>query len=107
MLELPLSGGFVNSVVRVGDTVRRPLGTRFGFVHELLDLFERAGWAAAPRILGTDERSREILSFLDGHVAWEPCQPAGGEFGPEPGLCRPTGPALPRPDGRDTAGRRA
>jgi hypothetical protein len=75
MLELPLPGGFVSSVVRVGDTVRRPWGQRSGFVHELLDLFERAGWPGAPRFLGMDERSREILSFLDGHVAWEPRQP--------------------------------
>jgi hypothetical protein len=33
----------------------------------------RLGWA--PRYLGIDELGREVLSFIDGHVAWEPFQP--------------------------------
>jgi hypothetical protein len=44
-------------------------------VHALLGWFERRGWSGAPRFLGTDERGREVLSFIDGHVAWEPVQP--------------------------------
>jgi hypothetical protein len=72
---IPLPGGVVNAVVRVGDTVRRPPGERAGFVHRLLDLFEQHGWSGAPRFLGVDEQGREILSFLDGHVAWEVLQP--------------------------------
>jgi hypothetical protein len=73
--EIPLPGGVVNAVVRVGGTVRRPPGERAGFVHRLLDLFEQHGWSGAPRFLGVDEQGREILSFLDGHVAWEVLQP--------------------------------
>jgi len=57
-------------VVRVGDTVRRPSSGRF--VHELLGFFERSGWVGAPRFLGVDEQGREILSFVEGYVAWEP-----------------------------------
>ncbi|PZG03755.1 trifolitoxin immunity protein, partial [Nonomuraea aridisoli] len=49
MSETQLPGGFVNAVVRVGDTVRRPCGPRAAYVHELLALFERSGWAGAPR----------------------------------------------------------
>ncbi|TYK52483.1 phosphotransferase [Actinomadura decatromicini] len=79
MSESPLPGGFVNASVRVGDTVRRRPAARSGFVHELLELFERAGWEGAPRFLGTDEQGREVLGFLDGHVAWEAVQPAGVE----------------------------
>jgi hypothetical protein len=68
--EHPLRGGSINTVVRVGDTVRRPPSGRF--VHELLGFFERSGWDGAPRFLGVDERGREILSFVEGYVAWEP-----------------------------------
>ncbi|UBU15834.1 phosphotransferase [Nonomuraea gerenzanensis] len=75
MSETPLPGGFVNAVVRVGDTVRRVPGPRAAFVHHLLRLFERHGWAGAPRLLGLDEQGREILCFVAGHVAWEEGQP--------------------------------
>ncbi|MEV4108545.1 phosphotransferase [Nonomuraea sp. NPDC049695] len=77
MSEAHLPGGFVNAVVRVGDTVRRTPGQRAAYVHELLRLFERNGWAGAPRFLGLDEQGREVLSFVDGHVAWEEAQPDG------------------------------
>jgi hypothetical protein len=76
MDEQPLPGGFVTAVVRVGDTVRRDPPPGAPFVRALLDLFERRGWEGAPRFLGTDERGREVLSYIDGHVAWEPDQPA-------------------------------
>jgi aminoglycoside phosphotransferase (APT) family kinase protein len=70
--EQPLAGGFVNEVARVGSTVRRPMGGRAQFVHELLGVLEEQGWPGAPRFLGVDEQGREILSFIDGHAAWEP-----------------------------------
>jgi hypothetical protein len=76
MDELPLQGGLVTSVVRAGDTVRRTVPPNASFVHALLGLFERHGWDGAPRFLGTDELGREVLSFIDGHVAWQPDQPA-------------------------------
>lgn len=67
----------MNVTVRVGDTVRRRPAARAEFVHRLLDLLERAGWAGAPRVSGIDEQGREVLGFIDGHVAWEPVQPPG------------------------------
>lgn len=70
--EEELPGGFVNVVVRVGDTVRRTRSPNAAFVERLLAHFERHGWSAAPRFLGVDGRGREILSYVDGHVAWEP-----------------------------------
>jgi hypothetical protein len=65
----------VNTVVRIGDTVRRTGSQRAGFVRELLDLFAEHGWTGAPRYLGIDDRDREVLDFIDGHVAWAPVQP--------------------------------
>jgi phosphotransferase family enzyme len=71
-----LPGGFVTTVVRVGDTVRRPPAPRAAFVHRLLARLERAGWDGAPRFLGIDDRGRETLSFVAGHAAWAAHQPA-------------------------------
>ncbi len=71
-----LRGGFVTEVVRVGDTVRRRPGRNAGFVRRLLESLERAGWDGAPRFRGVDEQGREILSFLPGHVPWQPAEQA-------------------------------
>ncbi|MBB6343870.1 phosphotransferase [Nonomuraea muscovyensis] len=77
MEEIRLPGGWINEVVRVGDTVRRPLRSRSRFVHELLKLLRQRGWPAAPRFLGVDERDREILSHIPGHVPWQECRTPG------------------------------
>ncbi|WP_239514304.1 phosphotransferase [Streptosporangium sp. 'caverna'] len=75
MQEQVLRGGQVTGAVRVGDTVRRPAGRGFygdpEFVRDLLLFLERTGWAGAPRFLGSDRQGRQILTFLDGHVAWD------------------------------------
>ncbi|MGW7130500.1 hypothetical protein ACWGIA_19415, partial [Streptomyces bobili] len=76
MPESPLPGGFVNAVIRVGNTVRRPASAGTRFVADLLRLLEARGWGGAPRYLGVDDEGREVLSYLEGHVAWEPRQPA-------------------------------
>ncbi|MDT0307989.1 phosphotransferase [Streptomyces sp. DSM 44917] len=69
LLEIPLTGGRITpGVVRVGDTVRRPVGGHAPFVHRLLRHLENAGCDAAPRLLGTDSRGREILSFQQGRT---------------------------------------
>ncbi len=67
--EVPLSGGEETSgVVRVGDTVRRPLGPTALFTHALLRHLEAVGFAGAPRFLGIDGRGREVLTYLPGAV---------------------------------------
>lgn len=67
--EIPLRGGRVTAgVVRVGDTVRRPLGAHSPFVHAVLRHLEARGLDGVPRFLGVDEKGREILSFLPGEV---------------------------------------
>lgn len=68
--EVPLHGGDMNLVVRVGDTVRRPPQPRG--VRALLEWYERVGFDGAPRFLGTDDQGREILSFVEGEPAFAP-----------------------------------
>lgn len=72
-IEIPLLGGDVTEgVVRVGDTVRRPVRPHSGAVHGLLRHLERAGFDGAPRVLGIDERGREVLSYMPGEAPGYP-----------------------------------
>ncbi|MEU9870369.1 phosphotransferase [Actinomadura sp. NPDC048021] len=67
-----MSGGRITEgVVRVGDTVRRPMGAHSAFVHRLLRHFEAVGCDAAPRLLGIDGKGREVLSFQRGETRTE------------------------------------
>ena len=58
--EIPLIGGNTSTVVRVGDTVRRNVGPWTPAVHALLRHLEYIGFTGAPRVLGLDERGREV-----------------------------------------------
>jgi hypothetical protein len=74
--EIPLAGGDVTEgVVRVGDTVRRPVGPHSPLVHALLTHLEAVGFEGAPRFLGLDRAGREVLSFVEGEVAGRPRPP--------------------------------
>ncbi|GAB3971968.1 hypothetical protein GCM10027615_31900 [Plantactinospora veratri] len=64
--EIPLHGGNVSTVVRVGDTVRRNAGPWTPSVHALLRHLEYVGFTGSPRALGMDSRNREVLSYLEG-----------------------------------------
>jgi hypothetical protein len=66
--ETPLPGGNVGGAVRVGDTVRRPTGPWTPAVHELLVYLDAHDLPLVPRVLGIDDRGREILSYLPGRV---------------------------------------
>ncbi|MFD9699860.1 phosphotransferase [Lentzea sp. NPDC059081] len=65
---MSLPGGWINAVVRVGGTVRRPRHARSSYVHELLR--HLGDWPGAPLFLGVDAEGREVLSFVDGEAAW-------------------------------------
>ncbi|MGY4645495.1 phosphotransferase [Cellulomonas sp. URHB0016] len=67
-VEVALPGGNVGGAVRVGDTVRRPTGPWTPAVHELLQFLADAGLPHIPRVLGIDDRGREVLTFLPGRV---------------------------------------
>lgn len=63
-IEIALHGGQINTVVRVGDTVRRTvLGDRT-VQQQFLRHLEAVGFDGAPRFLGHDEHGRETLTFL-------------------------------------------
>ncbi|PHV10196.1 phosphotransferase [Chitinimonas sp. BJB300] len=67
--EMLLMGGRVTAnVVRVGDTVRRPITADRTQIHDLLVHLEERGFGGTPRYLGVDDQNREILSFLPGSV---------------------------------------
>jgi hypothetical protein len=72
--EIPLRGGMGSgdAVVRVGDTVRRPVRKHTAAVAAFLRHLEEAGFAGAPRHLGFDERGREVVTFVDGAVGLPP-----------------------------------
>jgi hypothetical protein len=71
--EIPLAGGDVTEgVVRIGDTVRRPLGPHSPLVHALLSYLEKVGFEGAPRFLGIDAAGREVLTYIEGEVAGRP-----------------------------------
>jgi len=65
--EIPLVGGMSTpGVVRVGNTVRRPVKPDAEYMHALLDHFEAAGFDGAPRFLGIDEQGRATYTYIEG-----------------------------------------
>jgi hypothetical protein len=72
--ETPLPGGTANRglVVRVGDTVRRPVQQHSAATHDLLRHLERVRFDGAPRFLGVDEQGREVLSYVEGVAPIDP-----------------------------------
>ncbi|MFL6121507.1 phosphotransferase enzyme family protein [Actinophytocola sp.] len=66
-MEHILPGGNVAAaVVRVGDTVRKPVTPATPAVEALLD--HLAGFPGAPRHLGRDEQGRQVLEYVPGTV---------------------------------------
>ena len=59
--------GNVGSSVKVGDTVRRPVGAWTPTVHALLN-YLAPRLPHIPRVLGFDDQGREMLDFLPGRV---------------------------------------
>jgi Ser/Thr protein kinase RdoA (MazF antagonist) len=75
--ETVLTGGDLNVVVRVGDTVRRPTGPWSPAVHALLRHFEAVGFEGTPRVVGLDG-DHELLTYVEGAAALAPV-PAADE----------------------------
>ena len=57
-----------SGVVRVGDTVRRPVKEKSAFVHDVLRHLELRGFDRVPRFLGIDEKGRAMLTYISGTV---------------------------------------
>jgi hypothetical protein len=78
----PLTGGSeTQGIVRIGDTVRRPLRPFSLTVQAYLAHLRDAGFTGAPLPLGVDEQGREVLSYVPGEVHRHPLPPeaAGDE----------------------------
>lgn len=73
-VEQPLFGGTANRgrVVRIGNTVRRPMRAASSATHALLRYLEDVGFGGAPRLLGVDELGREVLSYIEGEAVVPP-----------------------------------
>jgi len=73
----PLSGGTANRglVVRVGDTVRRPLAPCWPGTHALLRHLAAAGFDGAPQVLSIAP-DVETLTYIDGQAAVTPLEPS-------------------------------
>jgi hypothetical protein len=72
----PLAGdGVTPGIVRVGNTVRRPVRPFTRTIQAYLAHLHQAGFTAAPVPLGTDEQGREVLSFVPGDVPRNPLPP--------------------------------
>lgn len=71
--EIPLGGdGVTPGIVRVGDTVRRPLRPFSLTVQAFLAHLHAQGFDGAPTPIGVDAEGREVLSFVAGDVPHEP-----------------------------------
>lgn len=66
--EEVLGGNVTGAVVRVGNTVRRPVGPWSDAVDALLTHLAAVGFNGAPRALGRDEQGRQVLEFIPGMV---------------------------------------
>jgi aminoglycoside phosphotransferase (APT) family kinase protein len=72
----PLIGdGVTQGIVRIGDTVRRPLRPFSLTVQAYLAHLRDAGFTGAPLPFGVDEQGREVLSFVPGDVPRNPLPP--------------------------------
>jgi hypothetical protein len=73
--ELLTGDGVTQGIVRIGDTVRRPLRPFSLTVQAYLAHLRDAGFTGAPLPLGIDEQGREVLSFVPGDVPRNPLPP--------------------------------
>ncbi len=73
--ELLIGDGVTQGIVRIGDTVRRPLRPFSLTVQAYLAHLRDAGFTGAPLPLGVDDQGREMLSFVPGDVPHNPLPP--------------------------------
>ena len=73
--ELLIGDGVTPGIVRIRDTVRRPLRPFSLTIQAYLAHLRDAGFTGAPLPLGVDEQGREVLSFVPGDVPRNPLPP--------------------------------
>ena len=76
--EITLVGGRSTlGVMRIGDTVHRPLGPWSPTVQAFLAHLRRKGFNGAPLPLGFDAEGREVLEYIPGETLATPQEPDG------------------------------
>jgi Ser/Thr protein kinase RdoA (MazF antagonist) len=73
--EKLVGGNVATFVVRVGQTVRKPMTEATPSIQALLQHLENVGFKGAPHALGIDEHGRQVLEFVPG-VMWDTTKPA-------------------------------
>src|ERR1017187_26228 len=71
MNEEYLQDNAVRPITKIGNTVHRPANWWTPAVHEVLKYLESVGFAYSPRVLGFDDKGREVLSFIEGESGKE------------------------------------
>lgn len=67
MCEILLTGGRItNGVVKIKNTVHRPIKPNADFTHRVLQSLQKDHVSFVPKYLGQDEQNREILTYLEG-----------------------------------------
>lgn len=69
--EQALPGNATAGVVRVGDTVRRPVGPWTSAVDAVLKHLVTVGFTGAPRPMGRDVQGRQVLEYVHGATGAE------------------------------------
>ncbi|HTT87121.1 MAG TPA: hypothetical protein VMF60_07130, partial [Acidimicrobiales bacterium] len=71
---MPLSDGepSVSGAVLIGEEVHRTTGPWTPAVHALLRHLQCRGFDGAPRVVGVDEKGREVLSYVAGEAPTMP-----------------------------------
>jgi Ser/Thr protein kinase RdoA (MazF antagonist) len=67
--EILVGGNVAGRVIRIGATVRKPVGPDTHAVEALLAYLAEADFSAAPRSLGRDEMGRQVLEYIPGEIA--------------------------------------
>lgn len=70
--EVILADTGVTHVVKIGDTVRRPVRDFTESVQSYLAHIRAKGFTQCPEPLGVDYQGREVLSFVEGEIPVEP-----------------------------------
>jgi Phosphotransferase enzyme family len=68
----PQFSGPMSHVIRIGQTVHRPVHRNTAMVQALLKHLEQVGFDEAPRALGFDEEGREMVSYTSGMAGHYP-----------------------------------
>ncbi|HEY8199723.1 MAG TPA: phosphotransferase [Actinomycetota bacterium] len=85
---LPSGHAHPGDLVRIGSTVRRPVGSYTPAVHAYLRHLEKVGFEGSPRVHGIDSEGREVLDFIPGDVPHSPLPAWAGTDGALASLAR-------------------